>query len=93
MSHLAEELDILGATIEMLKATTKVQSVLCSKKRFKTAEEAKKWVTSHGFKASKIDTTDQYYRFRQFDPGKCKDGTLRTISLTKGVKAIICIPK
>ena len=75
------------------KASTKVQSVLCSKKRFKSAKEAAQWCRDHDFKASDLDETDEYYRFRQFEPSRCKEGSFRTIELTDGVKAVICQPK
>ena len=67
-----------------------VQSVLCSKKRFKTEKAAAKWVTDHGFKNNGVDETDEYYRYRQFPPGDCESGSDRTISLTNGVKAVTC---
>lgn len=80
--------------LEELKATgTKIQSVLCSKERFKTAAEARAWCKAHNFKSSKVDETDDYYRFRQFPPGNCTSGTYGTISLTDGVKAVTCVPK
>lgn len=89
---LCDERHTLHHTITQWKAASKVQSVLCSRKRFKTAEAARKWVVDHKFVASKLDTTTNYYRFRQFDPSLCST-TPRTITLSKGVKAIICQKK
>jgi len=74
-------------------ATTDIQSVVCSKSRFNSKEEAKRWVTDHDFRADKIDETDDSYRFRQFSPSKCQKDSFRTIELTKGVVGIICRPK
>jgi len=69
---------------------TEVQTLILSKKVFKTKEEAVKWVKDHDFKAGKIDETDETFRFRQFMPDKCKGGSFRTIRITRGVKAVIC---
>ncbi|MEN3007247.1 MAG: HK97 family phage prohead protease [Candidatus Methanosuratincola petrocarbonis] len=85
---------LLGRLLEWLSAKgTKVQSVLCSKERFKSVQEAAQWCREHNFKADKTDETDNYYRFRQFPPSQCQEGTIRTIELTDGVKATVCIPK
>lgn len=85
---------LLGRLIDWLTGKgMRVQSVLCSKERFKSAKEAAQWCREHDFKAGDVDETDQYYRFRQFPPSRCRDGTIRTIALTDGVKATVCIPK
>lgn len=73
-------------------ASTKVQSVICFKTHFDSAAAARKWVGDHNFSTSKIDETGTSYRFRQFDPGDCSSQP-RTITLTAGVSAIICVPK
>ena len=41
-----------------------VQSVLLKRDKFSKGE-AFKWVRDHGYKASKVDVTPQYFRFRQ----------------------------
>lgn len=74
------------------KQGSRIQSVLCSKDRFRTLSEAKRWCRENGFKTNDVDETENYYRFRQFPPEKCRENTFRTIELTDGVKAIICIP-
>ncbi len=71
------------------RTSTTVQSVICSKKVFESAGAARKWITDHGFHATKLDETETSYRFRQRDPDEFKDGSLRTIELTRGVKAVI----
>lgn len=78
---------------EILKQT-KVQSVVLSRKKFRTVTEAHRWVKQHGFKVTKKpDTTPNEYRFRQFPPSDCVKNTFRTISLSDGVSAVICIPQ
>ena len=72
---------------------TEVQTVIVSKKTFKTLEAAKKWITDHDFNAGKVDDTEESWRFRQFSPGKCQENSFRTITLRAGVKAVICRPK
>lgn len=79
--------------VELRATGSKVQSVLCSKKRFKTAAAARKWCKSHKFHTKKLDETSNFYRFRQFPPGKCTGGTHGTINLTQGVQAHVCVPK
>lgn len=44
-----------------------VQSVLLRKEKF-SLDEAKDWILNHGYKLVKVDTTPEYYRFRQMDP-------------------------
>jgi hypothetical protein len=65
--------------LDIIKANkTSIQSVLCA---------------DHGFKHDKVDTTADYHRFRQFEPSLCQQGSDRTITLTDGVKAVICKKK
>jgi hypothetical protein len=45
-----------------------VQSVLLSRDKFKSVDEAKAWLTEHGYRYTMPDTTPSYYRFRQRDP-------------------------
>jgi len=72
---------------------TKIQSLVLSKEKFKTLASARKWVLDHEFKADKVDETEQSWRFRQFPPEQCIDGSFRTIPLEDGVSAVICRPK
>jgi hypothetical protein len=67
----------------------KVQSVLIPRKLY-SLTKAKTWISKHNYKLKKVDTTEDYYRFRQYTP-KDKD-TYRTIGLGKeGIKAVINI--
>ena len=72
---------------------TDIQTLLLSKKRFKSVEEARKWVSDNGFSYPGVDETDNYYRVRQKDPDSFQDKSFRTIVLTDGVKAVIGRPK
>lgn len=84
--------DLIATELQKQEAT-EVQTVIASKKKFPTLEEAKKWMKEHDFHVSKVDETDDSWRFRQFGPERCKEGSFRTITLTEGVKAVICRPK
>jgi hypothetical protein len=64
-----------------------VQSLLFSVDKF-TASQAKAWATKHGYKASKVDTTDHYHRLRQHDPKR--GAPCRTITFGHGIKAVVC---
>jgi len=75
------------------KKSSKVQSLIVNKKSFPTKTSAKSKVKELGFKTSKVDVTDNNFRFRQIDPSKCKQGQFATIPLTSGVQAVICEPK
>lgn len=76
------------------KKSTDVRSVLFDKSKW-TVTEAKKWLKDHGYKVPKVDTTDQYHRFRQRPPFQFKAGTTRTITFgakSLGIKALIAVP-
>jgi len=79
------------------KQTTTVQTLILSKDKFKTLDQAKAWIKEHGFKVEHKgkapDETETSYRFRQMDPGLFKPNTFRTITLTEGVKAVVGIVK
>lgn len=80
--------------MEIIKqAKTKIQTLILSKEKFKTLDAAKKWVTDHDFHVSKVDETDESWRFRQFEPTECQDESFRTIKIDDGVTAVICRPK
>lgn len=63
-----------------------VQTVLVPRSRFSLAE-AKAWVRHAGFTVSKVDTTANYYRFRQHAPGGY--ARFATKSVRDGVKLVI----
>lgn len=74
------------------RSTTKVQTLIFDKAKF-DAKRARKWARAHGFRASKTDETEGSIRLRQAPPGRFKDSSFRTISLTKGVQAVIAHPR
>lgn len=78
---------------EKPKASTEIQSVILAKDTFPTLEEAKAWVVAHDFHEMKYDETDTQWRFRQFDPSMCSENSFRTINITDGVDAVICVPQ
>jgi hypothetical protein len=85
--------DVKGAIDEIMKQTS-VQSVVLSKQRFRTLEEARSWIKENGFKDDKVDEKPNTFRFRQFPPGRCKRGTFRQIRPrgSRGVQFVICVP-
>lgn len=70
-----------------------VQSVLLDRAKW-TEASAKAWARRKGFRSSKVETTLNFRRLRQFAPGQCRRGTVRTDiwSNRRGakVRAIIC---
>jgi uracil-DNA glycosylase len=75
------------------REATQIQTLIFDKEFFGTADEAKRWARDHDFKAPKVDETGDSYRLRQKEPGRFREGTFRTITLTEGVKAVIARPK
>ena len=70
-----------------------VQSLLFPTDKW-TAEQASAWIDQHDdFEDYGMDETDQYLRFRQADPGRFADGSLRTIDLGGDIRAIVGRPK
>lgn len=78
---------------DMKQDETTIQTLILSKERFDSLEDARAWVTDHDFRADKVDETDNSFRFRQIQPSACQDETFRTIEITEGVSAVICRPK
>jgi 2'-5' RNA ligase len=73
-------------------ASTEVQTIIFDKDVF-SLDEARKWLSDNGFKTPAVDETEDSYRFRQREPGDFREGSFRTITLRKGVKAVVGIPK
>lgn len=74
--------------------STVTQSILFDRD-FWTLSSARAWLKRHGYKVPKVDTTENYYRFRQLPPSKFVKTALRTKSFgdETGIKAIIGMPK
>ena len=71
------------------RPATKVQTLIFDKEVYKTAEAARKWAKDHDFKSDKVDETDTSFRLRQRNPGDFEPDSLKTITLDKGIKAVI----
>ena len=69
---------------------TKIQSIVFSKKLW-TLKECRKWLRQHKFKSRKVDEKKLTWRFRQTSPNK--KYKYRTITLTKGIKAVVIVNK
>lgn len=83
-----------GMTFKSLtQKQTTVQSLVLSKERFKTLTQARQWVKDNGGVSDKVDETTNTFRFRQFNPGRCKEGTFRNKRIADGVIGVICVPK
>lgn len=75
------------------KKSTEVQTVLFSRAKW-TPARCREWLIDHGYRAPKVDTTKDYYRYRQHPPWNYQKGTFRTISLGRGgIKAVIAVPR
>lgn len=75
-----------------VKKQTEIQSVIFPKGSF-SKEQARRYLDRNDLKASKLDETDEFFRFRQKDPSRFK--RMRTITLPNsgGVKAIVGVRK
>ena len=58
-----------------------IQSVLLRRDKF-SKKEAVDWIHDHDYKASKVDMTNEYYRFRQHEPVQGVALRYRTIPLS-----------
>jgi hypothetical protein len=75
--------------------STEIQSLLFLKSKW-TVASAKKWLRDNKKLIPKVDSTDEYYRFRQRSPSAFKPESFRTISLgssSKGIRAVVARPK
>lgn len=89
LTSLSSNRPIAAAKAKAKKDPTKVQTLIFSKSKFKSAEDAKSWAKDNGYRADKVDETDQSYRIRQRPPRDFVQSSFRTITLTDGVKAVV----
>jgi len=75
-----------NANLGRWSTSSQIQTLLFARHVF-TLRGAMLWARKHGFRASKVDSTENYYRLRQQDPGRFSD--FRTIELADGVRAIV----
>jgi len=80
----------LNAKLQEIKANSRVviQSLLFPKDSFNLTQ-AEKWADKNKYKTNHINTTANFIRMRQKDPGKYN--LFRTIKLKNGVKALIAV--
>jgi hypothetical protein len=69
---------------------TEVQSLIFSKDDF-SEKSAKDWAKKHDFNYGYVDKKENTFRIRQQEPSDFNN--MRTIEMTKGVKAVIGCPK
>jgi hypothetical protein len=69
--------------------STRVQSLLFSRRKGWTLEKANRWASSHGYRHKDADVTAHNIRLRQSDPGRYR--LLRTVTFSKdrGIKAVV----
>ena len=68
------------------KKTTDVQTVIFKKDNW-TLDKAKKWLKDNKFKSTKVDETEDSFRFRQRNPGDFEKDSFRTIAPGKSKEA------
>lgn len=66
----------------------KIQSVIFLR-RYWTIPKAKDWLRKNKFHTPKVDTTVNYYRFRQFNPRRGDEYITRNAKNLKTVKYIV----
>jgi hypothetical protein len=71
-----------------------VQSYLVRKIEGRTKADAERIVEEvTGRKVQTVRETEDFWRFRQFPPERCEEGTEQTLNLTgrgRGVKIVLC---
>lgn len=69
----------------------KAQTIIFNKEQW-SPEKARSWLNDHDFRSDKMDETEQSYRFRQFDPSECQEGSFQTLTenFPEGISAVVC---
>src|SRR3990172_911841 len=70
-----------------------VQSVIFSREDGGwTLAKAKEWLADHDFPSDKVDETTQSWRFRQFEPSECVEGSFQTLTenMPTGISMVAC---
>ncbi len=75
---------------EQERPSLKAQTYILSKERFKTQGAANKWMDENDVPRPKVDETEGSFRYRQFPPDRCQEGTARTTRITDGVQIVGC---
>jgi len=82
-------LHFAGRPRRLNPVSTRVQSLLFSRRLGWTVEKANRWADSHGYKAGDADVTAGNIRLRQRDPGQFRRLRTMTFSDKKGIKAVV----
>ena len=75
---------------EQERPSLKTQTYILSKERFKTLAQANKWMDDNNAPRPKVDEKENTFRYRQFPPEQCQEGSQRTIRITDGVQIVGC---
>lgn len=81
----------------ILRAEPGMRSTLfaieCSKERFADADDAKRWVRDHDFRADRMEESDVGLRFVQFNAAPSGDMVVKTVRVDDGVHGLYLKPK
>jgi len=75
---------------EQERPSLKAQTYVLSKERFKTVADANKWMDDNDVPRTKVDEKEDTFRYRQFSPDRCQEGSQRTTRITDGVQIVGC---
>lgn len=75
---------------EQERPPLKTQTYILSKERFKTLAQANKWMDDNDAPRPKVDEKETSFRYRQFPPDRCEEGSQRTVRITDGVQIVGC---
>lgn len=80
----------LADAAELIDATPgrAVQTIIISKKKVKTEEEARKLVAKFGGEPKKVDQTEESWRFRQREPSEFTEGGFKTFQPVTGISIV-----
>lgn len=78
---------IFATATERHKAAA--QTLVLSKKTFKTKESAAGWAADRNYSVTKMYETENSWSFRQRHPVKFQPNSFRTIDITTGAKAVV----
>jgi hypothetical protein len=81
-----------GVKKRLCPVGTEIQTLIFDRDNF-TISSAKDWAKRNGFVYGFVDSKENTHRIRQQEPSDFKADSLRTIEITKGVKAVIGCPK
>jgi hypothetical protein len=76
--------------MEEIAAKLETQSIVCSKERFKSADEARAFLASRGMEPGTLAESGSAYYFARFPAFEAERGTFRTKEVTSGVSLVLC---